>query len=82
MNRKRKVYRKKEISRDREIERKKRREREKKRNYDSERHDLKSQLWLFFSPFLFPLKKRGKKKRRMNNQSCDFKSYLCGTSIM
>ena len=24
----------------------------------AERHDLKSQLWLFFSPFLFPSKKK------------------------
>ena len=29
---------------------------------DPERHELKSRLWLFFSPFLFPLKERGKKK--------------------
>ena len=32
----------------------------------TERHDLKSQLWLFFFPFHFPQKK-GKKKRRMNS---------------
>ena len=28
----------------------------------AERHDLKSRLWLFFSPFLFPPKKGGKEK--------------------
>ena len=33
-----------------------------------ERYDLKSQLWLFFSPFLFPPKVRGKKDRRMNSK--------------
>ena len=25
-------------------------------------HDLKSRLWLFFSPFLFPPKKEGRRK--------------------
>ena len=30
--------------------------------------------WLFFSPFLFPPNKRGKKKRRMNNESRDKKT--------
>ena len=38
----------------------------------AERHDLKSRLWLFFSPFLFPPKKRGKKKRRMNIKILSF----------
>ena len=33
----------------------------------AERHDLKSRLWIFFSPFFFPPKKR-KKKRRMNRK--------------
>ena len=33
-----------------------------KKNYDPERHDLKSRLWLFFSPFLFPPKKEGRRK--------------------
>ena len=28
----------------------------------AERHDLKSPLWLFFSPFIFPLKKEGRRK--------------------
>ena len=28
----------------------------------TERHDLKSRLWLFFYPFLFPLKKEGRRK--------------------
>ena len=28
----------------------------------AERHDLKSRLWLFFSPFLFPPKKEGIRK--------------------
>ena len=42
----------------------------------AERHDLKSRLWLFFSSFLFPLNKRGKKKRRINRKN-DFKlSFL------
>ena len=35
---------------------------------DLERHDLKSQPWLLFSPFLFTPKKRGNKKRRMNSK--------------
>ena len=48
--------------------------------YDPERHDLKSRLWLFFSPFFFPPKKRGKKKRRINSKNCDFKSCLSGSS--
>ena len=30
---------------------------------DPERNDLRSRPWLFFSPSLFPPKKRGKKKR-------------------
>ena len=42
----------------------------------AERHDLKSRLWLFFSPFFFPPKKRGKKKRRLNSKNCDFKLCL------
>ena len=29
---------------------------------DPERHDLKLRLWLFFSPFLFPPKKEGRRK--------------------
>ena len=28
----------------------------------SERHDLKSRLWLSFSPFLFPPEKEGRRK--------------------
>ena len=28
----------------------------------AERYDLKSRLWLFFSPFLFPPKKEGRRK--------------------
>ena len=28
----------------------------------AERYDLKSRLWLFFSPFLFPPKKQGERK--------------------
>ena len=44
----------------------------------SERHDLKTRLWLFFSPFLFPPKERGKKKRRMKNR--DQKSCLSARS--
>jgi hypothetical protein len=28
----------------------------------AERHDLKSLLWLFFSSFLFPSKKEGRRK--------------------
>ena len=44
--------------------------------YDrAERHELKSQLWLFFSPFLFPPKKRRKKKRRINSKNCDQKPF-------
>ena len=39
----------------------------------AERHDFLPRIWLFFSPFLVPPKKRGKKKRRMNGKSRDFK---------
>ena len=40
--------------------------------YDrAERHDLISRFWLSFSPFLFPPKKRGKKKRRINGKNRD-----------
>ena len=28
----------------------------------AERHDFKSRLWLFFSPFLFPPKEKGRRK--------------------
>ena len=45
-------------------------------NDRAEGHDLKSQIWLFFSPFLFPPKKRVKKKRRMNSKNRDFNSCL------
>ena len=31
----------------------------------AEKHEFLPQLWLFFPPFLFPPKKRGKEKRRM-----------------
>ena len=47
---------------------------------DPERHDLKSRLWLLFSPFLFPPKKRGKEKRRLNSKNRDFKSCLSGST--
>ena len=40
------------------------------------RHDFWQRLWLFFYPFLFPPKKRGKKKGRMNRKNCDQKSWL------
>ena len=46
----------------------------------AERNGLKSRLWLFFSPFFIPPKKRGKKKRRMNIKNRDFKSYLSARS--
>ena len=42
----------------------------------AERHDLKSQLWLLFSPFLFLPNKRRKKKGRINSKKRDFKSCL------
>ena len=32
----------------------------------AERHGFEPRLWLLFSPFLFPSKKRGNKKRRRN----------------
>ena len=48
---------------------------------DPERNDLKSRLWLFFSPFLFHPKKRGEKKRRMNSKNRDFKSCLSKSSV-
>ena len=41
----------------------------------AERHDLKSRLCLFFSPPLFPPKKRREKKRKINRKNSDFK--LC-----
>ena len=46
----------------------------------AESHDLKSRLWLFFSPFLFPPKQRGKKKGRMNCKYREFKSCLSARS--
>ena len=42
----------------------------------AERYDFWPRLWLFFSPFLFPPKKRGKNKRRMNRKNRDQKSCL------
>ena len=47
----------------------------------AERHDLKSRPWFFFSPFIFPPKQRGKKKKRMNTKNCDFKSCLFARSF-
>ena len=35
----------------------------------AERYDLKSRLWLFLSPFLFPPKNRGMKKGKMNSKN-------------
>ena len=35
----------------------------------AKRHDFWPRLRLFFSPFHFPPKKRGKKKRRINKQT-------------
>ena len=46
----------------------------------AERHDLKLRLWLFFSPFLFPLKTKRKKKMRMNIKNREFKSCLSSPS--
>ena len=46
----------------------------------TERHDLKSRLWLLFSTFLFPPKKRGKKIRRMDSKNRYFKSWLSAPS--
>ena len=43
----------------------------------AERHDLR----LFVSPFLFPPKKRVKKKRKMNSKNCDFRSCLSAQTI-
>ena len=34
----------------------------------ADRHDFWPRLWLFSSPFLFPPRKRGEKKRRMNRK--------------
>jgi len=48
----------------------------------AERHDFLPQLWLFFTPFFFPLKKRGKKKERMNTKNRDQKSCLSARSIV
>ena len=48
----------------------------------AERHDFRSILWIFFSHFLFPDKKRGKKKRRMNSQNRDQKTCLSARSFL
>ena len=46
----------------------------------AERHYFCPRLWLFFFPFLFNPKKRGKKKRRMNSKNRDHKSCLSARS--
>ena len=48
----------------------------------AERHDFWPPLWLFSSPFLFPPKNRGKKKRRMNSKNLVLKSCLSARSFM
>ena len=50
------------------------------KNRSKERHDFWPQLWLFIFPFLFPHKKRGKKKRRMNSKNRDKQSCLSARS--
>ena len=47
----------------------------------AERHCFLPRLCLFFSPFLFPPIKRGRKKRRMNNQSRSQKQCLSARSF-
>ena len=47
----------------------------------AERHEFWPRLWLFFSPFLFPPKKRGEKKSRMNSKKRDQKSCLSARSF-
>ena len=48
--------------------------------YDRAENDSKSRIWLFFSPFLFPPKKRGKIKMRMKCLNRDFMSCLSARS--
>ena len=48
----------------------------------AERHDFWPRLWLFYFPFLFPPKIRGKKKRKMNSKNCDQKSFLSARSLI
>ena len=48
----------------------------------AEGYDFWPRLWSFFSPFLFPPRKRGKKKRRMNSKNRDQKSCLSARSII
>ena len=47
----------------------------------TKRHDFWPRLWLFFSSFLFPPEKRGKKKRIMISKNRDQKSCLSARSF-
>ena len=47
----------------------------------AERHDFWPRLCLLFSSFLFPPKKRGKKKRTINSKNSDQKSHLSARSV-